>query len=168
MHENLLPKQLLKILKWKYPLYSIPKLSEYSQSIIDFSKKNNQLPYYSKFDINNDGHEEIIIIHRSIVGGYGRLLIIAEKKGKFTFESIKWDTPVNSLFSDYFIDVAVPRTYQTVGFIGQEDSKKWGNVIKSKKIRVHYPHIITKGYLSRIIYWNGVAFCQERISNLNN
>lgn len=43
----ILPKRLLNTLKWKYPFYRIPKLKEYSQRTIDFSKDNNQLPFYS-------------------------------------------------------------------------------------------------------------------------
>lgn len=164
----ILPKRLLNTLKWKYPFYRIPKLKEYSQRITDFSKENNQLPFYSKFDINNDGKDEIMIIHKSIIGGYGRLLIISEDNGKFKFDRIKWRRPVNSLFFDYSIDVAKPREYQTFGFIGQEENENLNNSMKSKKIEVKYPHIITKGYLTRVVYWNGVNYCQERISTLNN
>lgn len=163
-----LPKRLLRLLSWKYPFYRIPKLKEYSQRIIEFSRENNQLPYYSKFDINDDGEEEIMIIQKSIFGGFGRLLIISEKNGKFNFERIKWNRPVNSLFFDYIIDEAKPRAYQTFGFIGQEENKNLSSFMKSKKIKVKYPHLITKGYMERIVYWNGTNYCQERISTLSD
>lgn len=150
-----LSKQLRRALQWKYPFYRIPKLEEYSQRIIDFSKKNNQLPFYSKFDINNDGKEEIMIIQRSIFGGYGRLVIIFEEAGKFKFNRIKWRRPVSSLFFDYLIDVTQARKYETFGF-------------HPKKVTVKYQHIITKGYLIRIVYWDGFKYCQEKVGFLNN
>jgi len=151
-NELILPKQVLKKLKRKFPFYRIPKLKEYNHKIIVFSKENNQLPYYSKFDINNDGKDEIMLIHRSIIGGYGRLLIISEQDGKYKFDRIKWKRPVNSLFFDYRIEVAEPRKYQT-----------FRPSMKSKKIKVDYPHIITKGYISRIVYWDGLIYRQEKI-----
>ncbi|MEZ5044659.1 MAG: hypothetical protein R2828_32485 [Saprospiraceae bacterium] len=163
----ILPKRILNTLKWKYPFYRIPKLKEYSKKIIDFSKENNQLPFFSKFDINGDGKDEVMIIHKSIISGYGRMLLISEEKGKFKFERIKWRRPVSSLFFDYLIDEAKPREYQTFGFIGQEKNEKLDNSMKSKKIKVKYSHIITKGYLTRVVYWNGEKYCQERISTLN-
>ena len=57
-------------------------------------------------------------------------------------------------------DIANPRGYQTFGFIDLDDRS---DLPKSKKINVKYPHIITKGYNERIIYWDGEQFCQERI-----
>ncbi|PHN02560.1 hypothetical protein CRP01_31795 [Flavilitoribacter nigricans DSM 23189 = NBRC 102662] len=152
----ILPKRLTWILNWKYPFYRTPSLDEYSQRIIDFTKEQNRLPFYLKFDINNDGEEEIMIIQRSIFGGYGRLLIVSEVNQKFKFESIRWNRPVNSLYFDYFIDIESPKSYQTFG------------LMQSKKVTVNFPHIVTKGYLTRIVYWDGYRYCQERISSLNN
>lgn len=164
----ILPKRLLNILKWKYPFYRIPKLKEYSQKIIDFSKENNQLPFYSKFDINNDGKDEIMLIHKSIIGGHGRLLIISEDSGKFRFERIKWRRPVNALFFDYLIDIAEPGEYQTMGFTKHGKNKVLDDGMESKRIIIKYTHLITKGYLTRVIYWNGENYCQERISTFKN
>lgn len=158
-----LPKGLFRTLNWKYPFYQIPKLEEYSQRIIDFSKENNQLPFYSMFDINNDGKEEIMIVHKSIFGGYGRLLIISEEDGKFKFDRIKWRRPVNSLFFDYMIDIAKPKKYQTFGLIGEYKSLNLSESMKSKKVNVINHHIITKGYLKRIVYWDGFKYCQEKV-----
>ena len=73
-YELILPKRLLRIIKRKYPFHKIPKLYEYSQRIIDFSKQNNQLPFYLKFDINNDGKEEIILVQKLVIGGYGKAI----------------------------------------------------------------------------------------------
>jgi len=41
-----LPKGLLRTLKWKYPFCVIPNLNEYSQKIIDLSKEKKRLPYF--------------------------------------------------------------------------------------------------------------------------
>ena len=159
----LLPKRLLKILKWKYPFYRIPDLNEYSQRIIDFSKENNQLPFYSKFDIDNDGKEEIMLIQKSMIDKIGRLLIISIKNDKFEIEKIKWRPPVNALFFDYSIDAAEPKEYQTFGLIGAQNDNDLDESMKSKKIRIEHKHLITKGYTSRIVYWNGKKYCQEKI-----
>jgi hypothetical protein len=159
----ILPKRLLRILKWKYPFYKIPDLNEYSQRIINFSKENNQLPFYSKFDINNDGNEEIMIIHKSVIGGHGRLLIISLKDRKFKFDRIKWNRPVNSLFFDYLIEQAPPKKYKTLEYIFRKN-----NHLKiPEKIIVNHPHIVTKGYLRSIVYWNGEKYCQEKVSSID-
>lgn len=159
-HQLILPKRLLTSLKWNYPFHRIPQLKEYSQRIIESSKVENTLPFYAKFDINNDGKEEIILVQRSIIGGYGRLLIISDNGGRFKFETVKWRRPVNALFFDYFIEVTAPRNYQTFGLIGYEGIEK---LPKSKRIEVKYLHVITGGYLTRVLYWDGMKFCQERV-----
>ena len=102
-HNLILPKQLSKRLKWKFPFYSIPQLKDYSQRIIELSKKNNKLPFYTKFDINNDGKEEIILIQTSLFDKLGRILIISNLNGKLKFDTVRWKRPVNALFCDYLI-----------------------------------------------------------------
>lgn len=151
-----LPKRLSRMLKWKYPFWQIPKLGAYNLDIIQYSKRNKQLPFYVQFDINDDGKEEIILIQKSILGGYGRLLIISEKKGRFKVDKIKWEHPVNSMFFDYLIDESEPKEYRLFGMDGL-------NGMRSGKILVHTRHIVTKGMLSRIVYWDGSKYCQERI-----
>ena len=167
-NQLILSKRLEQIIKWKYPFYRIPKIEEYSQEIIEYSKKNERLPFFIKYDINNDGNEELIIVHRSIIGGFGKLLIISKQNEKFKFDRIKWKRPVNSLFFDYLIDVAKPRSYQTFGYIGQESNENMNDSMKSKKVEIRLPHIITKGYLTRIVFWDGEKYRQEKISTLNN
>ncbi len=162
-----LPKGIKRRLKWTFPFFRIPQLSEYNQEIIHFSKKNNQLPFYTKFDINNDGKEEIIVVQKSIIGGFGRLLIISSGDGKVKFEKIKWKRPVNSLYFDYLIDVAEPREYQTFGFKGLSKDSALYESMNSKKVTVNFPHLITRGYLTRIVFWDGLKYCQEKISSLN-
>lgn len=164
----ILPKKLRRILKWKFPFYQIPKLDEFSREIQEFSKVKNRLPFYLKFDINNDGHEEIIIMQKSIIGGFGRLLIISEKEGKLKFKRIKWNRPVNSLYFDYLIDISKPKKYQTFGLIGFEDDKSLPDSMKSKNVVANFSHVITKGYLTRIVYWDGEKYCQEKISGFDN
>lgn len=167
-HKLILPKRLLTSLKWKYPFHRIPKLKEYSQGIIEYAKEKNKLPFYAKFDINNDGKEEILLIQRSIIGGYGRVLIISSDGGKYKFETVKWRRPVNALFFDYSIMIAKPRNYNTFGFILEDEDENNQNLPISKKIEVKYPHLITDGYLTRVVYWDDMKFCQEWVSFLIN
>lgn len=146
----ILPSRLLNILKWRFPIYRIPKIEEYSRSLIEISKKNNQLPYCIQFDINDDGKDEILLIQKSVLDKIGRLLIISKKSGKYKIDKIKWKRPENAVFPDYLIDISKPSAYQTFG-------------INSKNINIKHNHLITKGYLRRIVYWDGSKYCQERI-----
>lgn len=157
----ILPKKLSRAIKWRYPLYKIPVLEEYSDKIIKLSRKNNQLPFYSKFDINNDGKDEIMIIHKFFLGGHGRLLIISEKNGKFEFNRIKWRRPVNALFFDYLIDSAEPTKYEPRGFIKKGEHSLFPSMARTELVNAKYKHIATSGYISRIVYWNGNKYCQE-------
>ncbi|HFA51539.1 MAG TPA: hypothetical protein ENJ95_21195 [Bacteroidetes bacterium] len=159
----ILPKRLMRALKWNFPFYKIPKLDDYSQKIFSFSNEYGKLPFYSKFDINNDGQEEIMIIQKSFFDRIGRLVIISSNDTQIKFDIIKWIRPVNSFFFDYLIGMAMPNTYQTFGFKNQKNNEKLSDTMKSKKVIVKYPHIITKGYTNRIVYWDGLKFCQERI-----
>ena len=162
----IIPKRLAKKLKWSFPFYKIPKLDDYSQKIIEFSKENNKLPFYAKFDINNDGREEIMIIQISFFNKIGRLVIISfDDNEKPKFETIRWRGAVNALFFDYLIDIAQPKTYQIFGFSGKKSNKSIGEILKTKEeeVTVKYPHIITKGYNKRIVYWDGKQFCHTRI-----
>ena len=140
--------------RWKYPFHRIPKLEEYNQEIQEFCKENNRLPYFHKFDINNDGIDEILLIQRNPLGGFGRLFIITVNKGKYKIETLKWKSPVNALFFDYLIDKAEPRSYRTFGF-------------NSQVINVNTTHLKTKGYLSRVVFWNGKSYQQEEISTFH-
>lgn len=160
-----LPKNISRILKWKYPFYRLPKLEEYNEEIIKFSKEFNKLPFYVKLDINNDGREEIVLIQKSIIGGLGRVLIISMINNKLRFDKIRWERPVNALFFDYLIDESLPRSYQKKDLFLEE---RKGSTTNSKQINVAYSHIITKGYITRIIYWDGGKYCQEKVSMLNN
>ena len=165
-HKLVLPKKLLNLIRWRFPFYQIPKLKEYNQKIVDFSKTHKQLPFFTKFDINNDGKEEIIIIQKPIIGGFGSVLIISLEEGRFKFDRVKWRRPVNALFFDYSIGRAEPRIYQTFGLIELEENVS--DLPVSKKIDVKYPHLLTHGYLSRVVYWDGLKYCQERISFLSD
>ena len=93
----------------------------------------------------------------------GRLLIISIKNDQFEIEKIRWRRPINSLFFDYSIGAAEPREYQTFGLVGAKNYSDLDESMKSKQIRVKHKHLITKGYTSRIVYWNGEKFCQEKI-----
>ncbi len=152
----IVPKKIFRNLKWRFPLYSIPKLKEYREEVIKFSKEKNQLPFYAKCDINNDGKDEIIIVQKSIFDKIGRLVIISENNGESYFDVIQWEKPINALFSDYSIEIATPKSYQTFGVTDIEAEKP-------QKVSVEYLHIITKGYNNRIVFWNGEKYCQERI-----
>lgn len=149
-------KKILRSLKWRFPFYSIPKLEEYREEVIKFSKEKNQLPFYTKCDINNDGKDEIIIIQKSIFDKIGRLVIVSENNRKNYFDVIRWEKPVNAHFFDYSIEITSPKSYQTFGVTGVGGKKP-------QKVNVEYPHVITKGHNSRIVFWNGEKYCQERI-----
>lgn len=160
-----LPDNISRILKWKYPCYSTPKLEDYNEKIIELAKANRNLPFYQRFDINDDGIEEIILMQRSLIGGFGRLLIISDNNGTLNVEKIKWDRPMNALFFDYSIDKAKPRSYKRKGLFTKAIKM---NPSDNMEIKVGYPHIITRGYETRIVYWDGDKYCQEKISLLNN
>ena len=68
------------------------------------------------------------------------------------------------MFFDYRITTALPEKYQTFGLkIGKRDTTTKDNQMRSKKIQVDYPHLKTEGYLSRIVYWDGTDYCEERV-----
>jgi len=106
-----------------------------------------------------------MIIHRSVIGGRGRLLIISEDKGKFKFNRIKWKRPVNTLFFDYMISYAEPAKYRPFGYIGEGKSSMFPEIARTDLVNAKYPHIATKGYTTRVVYWDGMKYCEEKVTS---
>jgi len=162
----ILPKHLAIAIKLRYPLYQTPALEEYSDKIIDFSRKNKRLPFYLKFDINNDGKDEVMIIHRFLLGGRGRLLIISEENGRYKFNQIKWKRPVNALFFDYYIDIAEPAKYRPTFYVAEGENSLFPEKARTDLVDTKYPHVVTVGYTSRVVYWNGEKYCEENVTSI--
>ena len=95
----------------------------------------------------------------------GRLLIISEYNNKYKFKKIRWNHPVNSLFFDYLIDIAKPREYQKFGMEESVNQKNSLDLVSSNKIVINNYHLITKGFINRVVYWNGMKYCQSQISS---
>lgn len=154
MLSNALRRKLLL----QFPLKRLPTINEYNDEIQEYCNSKNQLPFFAAFDINNDNEDELILILKSIkVGGYGDI-VVASKNG--SLKRIKWEGAPNALYFDYLIEKADTRSYMRFGLFSATATEE------EKRLKMKTPHILTKGFLSRVIYWDGYTYKQERISTL--
>lgn len=111
------------------------------------------ITFFATFDIDSDNNDKIILVLTSRVGGFGNIVIIS-KSGDIV--NVRWNKPVNALYFDYLIERSDARSYKRFGLVGSGD----------ENVSIPVPHLVTKGFLTRIIYWNGTSYQQERISFL--
>jgi hypothetical protein len=141
----------------RFPFKKIPALNSYSEEIREYCKSKGQLPFFTAFDINNDNEDELILILISRTGGFGDI-VIASKNG--SLKRIKWKRPMNALYFDYLIEKSDTSPYSRFGLFSPTSTEE------ERRLNIQGPHILTKGYLTRVLYWDGHSYKQERISTL--
>lgn len=159
-----IPSKLLRKIRWRFPFHRIPVLSDYNPMIVKQCEEQGKLPFFCKLDINNDGEEEIAIVLKSIIGGYGKILIISMNDDQYDFSIVKWSRPINALYFDYLINVSASRTYLKKGLSWSINNSNQRS--KVKKLNISHSHIRTEGYLSRVLWWSEGEFHQEKITNI--
>jgi hypothetical protein len=126
---------------------------DYNQKIQDYCNSQGTLPFFLKFDINNDQEDEIILVVKTLIGGFGDIIIIS-KDG--TINKVRWKRPMNALHFDYLIERSRGRSYPRFG-IWPENTTAQQN-----EFNVSIPHLITKGYEKRVLYWDIDVYKQEK------